>query len=48
MNDHIQLAIAETLDNANKPYKGFDNYYKWLRAHYTQQRNYFVENLAKL
>ena len=45
--DPIQLAIADSLEMANQPYQGFDTYYKWLRAHYTSQRNYFIENLAK-
>lgn len=46
--DPIQIAVAESLADANKPYKGYSNYYEWLRAHYLQSRNYFVENLAKI
>jgi aspartate/methionine/tyrosine aminotransferase len=47
MYDPLQVAIAECLDIANKPYMGFDTYFKWLRHHYLQQRNYFISNLAK-
>lgn len=46
--DPIQLAVADSLIDANKPYLGFSNYYDWLRSHYMSSRNYFVENLAKL
>lgn len=46
--DPLQSAIADSLDLATKSYKGYDNYYKWLRAHYTEHRNYFVERLAKI
>jgi kynurenine--oxoglutarate transaminase/cysteine-S-conjugate beta-lyase/glutamine--phenylpyruvate transaminase len=46
--DPLQLALADTLNDANKPYKGFKDYYTWLRQHFINSRNYFVENLAKI
>jgi aspartate/methionine/tyrosine aminotransferase len=46
-NITIQLAMADSLEDASKPYQGYENYYKWNRAYYMKQRNYFVENLAK-
>lgn len=45
--DPIQLGIAESLEIANQPYEGYDNYFKWLRNHYTNQRNYLIRGLAK-
>jgi aspartate/methionine/tyrosine aminotransferase len=42
----IQLAIADSLQMAEKPYKGFNNYYLWLRNYYLLSRNYFVQQLA--
>ena len=45
--DPIQLAIADSIEIANQPYEGFENYYKWLRGHYTSQRNYFIQKLIK-
>jgi kynurenine--oxoglutarate transaminase/cysteine-S-conjugate beta-lyase/glutamine--phenylpyruvate transaminase len=47
MYDPLQVAIAESLDIANQPYQGYDNYYIWLRNHYLKHRNYFMLNLAK-
>lgn len=44
----LQNAFAECLDIANNPYKGYDTYYKWLKAHYLYQRNYMLQSLAKL
>jgi aspartate/methionine/tyrosine aminotransferase len=43
----IQNAIADCLDISNQPYEGYDNYYKWLRAKYENNRHYLVESLAK-
>jgi len=43
----VQNAIADSLDIATKPYNGYDNYYKWLRAKYEDNRHYIVENFAK-
>ncbi len=45
--DPIQLALAESLEIANQPYEGYENYYKWLRHHYTMQRNYMIRGLAR-
>jgi aspartate/methionine/tyrosine aminotransferase len=45
--DPIQLAIAESLEVAKNPYEGYETYFKWLRGHYTAQRNYMISNLAK-
>jgi aspartate/methionine/tyrosine aminotransferase len=45
--DPVQLALADALEEANKPYMGQPTYYKWIRHHYMQQRNYFVEKLAR-
>lgn len=46
--DPAQLAISDSLEIAEQPYKGFPNYYLWLRNHYLESRNYFVNNLSKL
>ena len=46
--DPMQLTIADALLKAKEPYKGFDNYYKWLRAHYTEQRNFFFNEFSKI
>ena len=48
LHDPTQLAISESLEIAQQPYKGFDNYYSWLRNHYLESRNYFLKNLAKI
>lgn len=47
INDPIQLAIADALQVATQPYQGHANYYKWVRHHYMQQRNYLVEKLSR-
>jgi aspartate/methionine/tyrosine aminotransferase len=44
--DPIQLAVADSLQIAEKPYKGFNNYYLWLQNHYLWSRNYFIQQLA--
>jgi kynurenine--oxoglutarate transaminase/cysteine-S-conjugate beta-lyase/glutamine--phenylpyruvate transaminase len=46
MYDPVQQAIADCLEIAVKPYKGYENYYEWLRATYLKQRNYIVNCLA--
>jgi kynurenine--oxoglutarate transaminase/cysteine-S-conjugate beta-lyase/glutamine--phenylpyruvate transaminase len=46
LNEPTQLAIADCLDISAKAYKGYDNYYQWLRATYLKQRNYLVNRLA--
>jgi kynurenine--oxoglutarate transaminase/cysteine-S-conjugate beta-lyase/glutamine--phenylpyruvate transaminase len=48
MYEPIQLAVAEALDIANQPYKGFDSYFKWLRSHYNFKRHFFIQSLANL
>jgi len=42
----MQNTIADCLDEANKPYMGYENYYMWLTNHYNNLRNHFLENLA--
>jgi kynurenine--oxoglutarate transaminase/cysteine-S-conjugate beta-lyase/glutamine--phenylpyruvate transaminase len=46
MYDPFMKAIADCLDIAMKSYKGYNNYYSWLRAHYLKQRNYTIKKLA--
>lgn len=46
--DPMQLTIADALIKAKEPYKGHDNYYKWLKAHYTEQRNFFFSEFFKI
>jgi len=48
MNGPLQNAVAESLEIANNPYKGHENYYQWLRQHYQDSRDYFIENLEKI
>lgn len=48
INEPAQLAMAETLENAEKPYKGFKTYYKWCKDHFTKCRNMLIAGLAKL
>jgi len=45
--DPLQNTMADCLDSANNPYKGFSNYYEWLRTHYANRRNYFLNQIAK-
>ena len=45
--DPIQLAIAECLDVANEPYEGYDNYYQWLRATYSEKRAYLCQKFEQ-
>ncbi len=44
----MQSAVAESLEIANKPFKGYDNYFLWLRQHYQDSRDYFMKNLNEI
>ncbi len=44
----LQIAVADSLADAEKPYMGYENYFKWLRAHYADHRDYMVDKLQKL
>jgi len=44
----IQNTIADCLDAANNPYKGFSNYYEWLRVHYANRRNFFINQIPNI
>jgi aspartate/methionine/tyrosine aminotransferase len=44
----MQSALADSLDIAAKPYKGHENYYAWLRNHYTECRDYFTKHLNEI
>ena len=44
--DPIQNLIADCLDQAEKPYKGFDNYYSWYRDCYNQSRTHLFNYLV--
>jgi aspartate/methionine/tyrosine aminotransferase len=46
--DPMQLTIADALVKAKEPYQGYENYYKWLKALYTEQRNFFFDQFSKI
>ena len=48
MNGPIQLSVRDSLEIANNPYKGHSNYYEWLRQHYQNSRDYFIQELYKV
>ena len=42
----LQEAVAEALETANTPYKGYQTYYQWLTAEYTRKRQILVEVIS--
>jgi len=43
----LQEAVAQALETANTPYKGYQTYYQWLTAEYTRKRQILVEGITK-
>lgn len=43
VNTPAQVAIASALETAEKPYKGFESYYAYLRSEYTRKKNLMVD-----
>jgi kynurenine---oxoglutarate transaminase / cysteine-S-conjugate beta-lyase / glutamine---phenylpyruvate transaminase len=43
----MQEALARSLQRADEPYEGYDSYYSWLRATYTQKRDVLAYALTK-
>eukprot|EP00051_Salpingoeca_urceolata_P017341 m.235614 g.235614 ORF g.235614 m.235614 type:complete len:508 (-) comp18927_c0_seq11:1529-3052(-) len=41
----LQEAIAQSLDAAEQPYKGFNTYYEYLQAEYTRKRSILVDGM---
>jgi kynurenine---oxoglutarate transaminase / cysteine-S-conjugate beta-lyase / glutamine---phenylpyruvate transaminase len=41
----MQEALARSLQRADEPYEGYDSYYDWLRAVYTQKRDVLANAL---
>eukprot|EP00184_Porphyridium_aerugineum_P001762 CAMPEP_0184698138 /NCGR_PEP_ID=MMETSP0313-20130426/4866_1 /TAXON_ID=2792 /ORGANISM="Porphyridium aerugineum, Strain SAG 1380-2" /LENGTH=567 /DNA_ID=CAMNT_0027157035 /DNA_START=207 /DNA_END=1910 /DNA_ORIENTATION=+ len=44
----LQQAVADILELADQPYKGFENYYSWLRSEYTRKRDIAVHMLQEI
>ncbi len=41
-----QQAVAYALEEADKPYEGYENYYTWLRATYKGKRDRLMQSLS--
>lgn len=47
VNHLSQVAVANMLSFAERPYRGFSNYYEWLRTDYCRKRDALVKALEK-